>query len=992
MSPEQQGTANKYWLWRLLEDVRGPFTAGEVRAMARRGELLGEDRLAVAPGRWVQAGRVPGLLEDWQASAADREIAELLDSGDEGLTRLALAKIRALGARSDIHLVQLLAASCLALRDDEDEMFRKIRVEVAGTIADVGGIWGRIGRGLRAAFERDEHPDAGTILQIAEQAGGPRAALEVAATLGPVPAMAWALLHMDESQGGWHRQALACLPSWHVIEAGNKVGEGQRIVPLEMLRRMTKTQLELTDEGCLADPDTVENGSLSVVIAGDGRPLEEWMADCIHSWIPPQLWQELRLVDCPGEFQRLLNARADAVDWLESQGEEPERLEIMFERCGSVVGAGQQVTEWDDVEDVEPIGSVRFERCPRIDRDFMRSLAPRVHGTLGISGAMALPDLSGIVCPWIECLRLEKVPISQVPAWLVDGSVFPALTELFIEECGVVSLGAARWNLPQLRRLRLDGNMLCGVGSALRDLSGLDTLELADNRITRIDPGQVPAAAFATAEGSILKLSGNPLAHCPELPYAENTSLKGTMLESLPTPQGGVGHLKELQVPSALGRLPSWLRQAGALSELEVGESGVQELPAWLWNLSHLRALGAEGLRGVRVEMAQAWVDADTDVPIRVDLENCTFAQGCTGPTAPPSRHGSGTHAGAGHELTIDQDQELVLDPDGTDAEELVLDLDAMGVEEPQLEVQADTDSFELDLDDAAIPGGSASEDPSEEQEDEEDPDVEDDDDQGEDADEAPAKPAEYAFSLSGTSLTAVPEWLRHVPLRELKLDRAPIRHLPDWAAGWTRLREFEAAGSALESLSDWIGAWSACELIDVSTTLVGHLPDSIGQLTQLQVLRLDGCPLERLPESLGQCTALSSLKVEDTRITQLPASLRSLPSLSLLDLSGTALASLPDWIGDMPGLQTLCLDRTGVERLPASIGRLTQLSTLSLSGSAIHQIPPEIEACRMLTDIRLHDVRSLSADSVRLLERLSDRIEISVDTDGPLAHLARRT
>ncbi|QHJ05769.1 leucine-rich repeat domain-containing protein [Hymenobacter busanensis] len=114
----------------------------------------------------------------------------------------------------------------------------------------------------------------------------------------------------------------------------------------------------------------------------------------------------------------------------------------------------------------------------------------------------------------------------------------------------------------------------------------------------------------------------------------------------------------------------------------------------------------------------------------------------------------------------------------------------------------------------------------------------------------------------------ALPPTIGQLPaLQELLLLNHPLREVPSWLPGLTRLRYLMIRG-----------------------TDITELPVDVGRLRQLAVLRIENgqFPLRTLPASLREMTKLKQLSLRDTRVVHLPVE-HLPPGLQRLDLSDSA-------------------------------------------------------------------------------------------------------
>ncbi|XP_034675526.1 disease resistance protein RPV1-like isoform X3 [Vitis riparia] len=133
----------------------------------------------------------------------------------------------------------------------------------------------------------------------------------------------------------------------------------------------------------------------------------------------------------------------------------------------------------------------------------------------------------------------------------------------------------------------------------------------------------------------------------------------------------------------------------------------------------------------------------------------------------------------------------------------------------------------------------------------------------------------------------------------------------------------------------------------DLGRTGIEELPSSIGRLKALQHLDLSYCKsLRSLSESICNLSSLKHLDLSWCQnLVNLPESICNLSSLKTLILAGCSnLKGFPEIKDDMENLKRLDLGETGIEELPSSIGHLKALQHLDLSRcKSLRSLPESI-------------------------------------------------
>jgi len=254
-------------------------------------------------------------------------------------------------------------------------------------------------------------------------------------------------------------------------------------------------------------------------------------------------------------------------------------------------------------------------------------------------------------------------------------------------------------------------------------------------------------------------------------------------------------------------------------------------------------------------------------------------------------------------------------------------------------------------------------------------------------------------LSIGNLGLNKMPDWVANLDqLTRLNLNNNLLTTLPDWFANLTKLTRFtiddnhlatlpnlpasltslSIDGNRLATVPDQIGA-----MVNLTELGLGHCgliltPGWMRNLTSLEKLRLHGNRLTALPEWLANLTRLESLWLNDNRLPELPRQLRELTSLRHLHVSGNLFQGLPEWLGDLTALTSLGIGNCHLTELPTWLGNLAGLTYLGLSDNKLRELPTEFTALPNLTALRL-DGNPLT-DLPAWICGLSDLIELGID------------
>ncbi len=170
--------------------------------------------------------------------------------------------------------------------------------------------------------------------------------------------------------------------------------------------------------------------------------------------------------------------------------------------------------------------------------------------------------------------------------------------------------------------------------------------------------------------------------------------------------------------------------------------------------------------------------------------------------------------------------------------------------------------------------------------------------------------------------------------------DTYPIKRLPGYVAGLSRLYELYVVDCGLRSLPHEIDYLHHLRLLRLDHNRLINLPEEIGDLGNLEELSVSHNQLVEAPDMLHRLSRLRVLDLSHNRIRRLTDSLGTLRRLEALDLSFNSLSRLPESIGKLDSLLTLKLDYNSLVRLPESIAELTRLRILTASNNRLDQLP----------------------------------------------------
>lgn len=913
-------------IWRQHESIRGGFVPAEVIQMARRGELVPGDRVAVGSAVWRPVESIeslqPILGEVWRDPSVS-EAVHALGAPDPRVRSLSLAKLRALGlARAPQCTARMLATA--ARLADEDNAGALNLIEEVGMS---GGALKDLASKLADGWQPLE-----VIQALSDLAASPRMRFDVARCLVADSRFARAAFEWLFDRGGlgfscdgeWLRDALKSIPPEDLIRTVLRVEAGDSIsgsVQLEswLLCRLKSDpgageslRTSLEEESEAGDQDALQS-RVGLKLNCNGSALSEPECARLARWLDPCCWRGLHLRGCTGGVPWLLNAFLDGLEaWNDEDAWDRSRIWktegegysgwITLEKCRVAD------LECDNLSPCPPNApSSRTERraIRHITMKDCEGVAGRLLGwladhaispkerwddgqyssysrtcgeyervdedcSLTIEGPFDGCCLEGIVASNVRKVDISGVRMRALPRAVASGTAFPRLLMLRVNDAGLRDLGEDPLGLPELQVLDLMKNQVESVAGALSHLHALANLNLSDNVIRRMRAEDLPALREG---GSIrVNLSQNPLHECPGLfPQLESYDLSETLVEHVPVPADpdwSSFQLEILSLPRTLVALPPGTEKLPRLGHLALNGASLRELPVDLFKADSLEYV--DGLNG-GVELIQ-------------------------------SQGGEGDAEGAES------------DPAGKAGGELD--------EETYAQLQGGWLPNALRVE-VALAGCDSESD-------------------------WPGPPVSATKNVAATVEASgqgwLPDWLGGVRPKSLKVEDFGGPALPPWVGSaplWfleldrTRLTELPAGifsrGSELVELSctssPWLSAlpehvevapaWLRSLLLD--ETGLRCLPEWIADCKRLEQLSVDNTQVDRLPARL-MFTSIELLSISGSPVLALPESAPAAPTLRRLRASGTLLTSLPDWLGQCPRLESINLTGTPIKRLPASL------------------------------------------------------------------------
>jgi Leucine-rich repeat (LRR) protein len=184
-------------------------------------------------------------------------------------------------------------------------------------------------------------------------------------------------------------------------------------------------------------------------------------------------------------------------------------------------------------------------------------------------------------------------------------------------------------------------------------------------------------------------------------------------------------------------------------------------------------------------------------------------------------------------------------------------------------------------------------------------------------------------LSLTGTTLKALPEWVRNFRgLTELGLYGPQYEKLPDWIGELTALERLTVCDSDIRELPASIGNLVGLKGLVLDSNDVPMLPDTFGKLVKLEEFSMMGLgrsgdrDLKALPDWIGNLGALKFLSLVHTDVTCLPDSMANCASLEYLELAMTSIAVLPPWMESLTALKYLGIAHTKITNIPECLLR----------------------------------------------------------------------
>ncbi len=174
---------------------------------------------------------------------------------------------------------------------------------------------------------------------------------------------------------------------------------------------------------------------------------------------------------------------------------------------------------------------------------------------------------------------------------------------------------------------------------------------------------------------------------------------------------------------------------------------------------------------------------------------------------------------------------------------------------------------------------------------------------------------------LSANQLTTVPSSLGQLTnLTRLDLAHNQLTAVPSSLGQLINLTVLSLDHNQLTVVPTELGQLINLTVFSLDHNQLAMVPTELGQLTNLTLLYLYHNQLTVVPTELGQLTNLTRLDLDQNQLTALPSSLGQLSNLTWLSLDQNQLIALPSSLGQLTNLARLSLDQNPLTLPPPEI------------------------------------------------------------------------
>ncbi len=192
-------------------------------------------------------------------------------------------------------------------------------------------------------------------------------------------------------------------------------------------------------------------------------------------------------------------------------------------------------------------------------------------------------------------------------------------------------------------------------------------------------------------------------------------------------------------------------------------------------------------------------------------------------------------------------------------------------------------------------------------------------------------------FIAFNNELNSLPESIGNLSsLEELDLRYNKLTMIPKSIGNLKSLLSLDLHDNYIKKLPDTIGNLTLIKKINLSKNSLNRIPNSIEKLKNLLNLNIGDNKIKILPNSIGALTSLIKLDCRENQIEKLPNSICKLQELKELRLSSNNISDLPACIGEIKSLEVLSLNNNPIKQLPIEITNLKNLRHLYLERTRI--------------------------------------------------------
>jgi len=223
-------------------------------------------------------------------------------------------------------------------------------------------------------------------------------------------------------------------------------------------------------------------------------------------------------------------------------------------------------------------------------------------------------------------------------------------------------------------------------------------------------------------------------------------------------------------------------------------------------------------------------------------------------------------------------------------------------------------------------------------------------------------------LDLDCPKFKALPESFANLKKMQcIRIENCNLTAIPNFICGWTDLEEIEISKTyifrdsvILKTIPQNVGNLKKLRYLSLHGVDIAKIPNSLCNCP-LQYLHITGS-FKTIPASFGNLSNLKNLSLHCEKLTTLPESFCKLKKLETLHLDTFELKKLPAAFGNLRALKSIEIFSGALTALPESMGRLKNLKSLNIDTFNVKKLPPSFN---LLSYVKQQDIKIGGEDAV---------------------------